>query len=163
MDLVNGELTVSGPNSLENKMKKLQVFYDKTETFLRGGKSLVSQQIEGTIFIYDIYQMTNIIDSAENSISFMNQIRQIIKENYKRYDCFLIIHGTDTMEHTAAALSFTVSNLTKPIVLTGSQIPLSNVVNDAYRNLLGCLRVLGELISQIFNTRSLCLLQWQSV
>jgi L-asparaginase/Glu-tRNA(Gln) amidotransferase subunit D len=152
MELINGELCLSGPNSMEVKMKKLPVFYDKNETFLLGSKSLVTQPIEGTIFIYDIHQLQNIIDSAESSIEFMNEVRRLIKINYKLYDCFLIIHGTDTMEHTAASLSFTISNLTKPIVLTGSQIPLSNIVNDAYRNLLGCFRVLGMFISEVFDS-----------
>jgi L-asparaginase len=55
---------------------------------------------------------------------------------YFDYDGFVIIHGTDTMCYTASALSFMLENLAKPVVFTGSQLPLSNIYNDSRRNLV---------------------------
>jgi L-asparaginase len=56
--------------------------------------------------------------------------------NYNKYDGFIVIHGTDTLSYTASALSFAFNNLSKPIVVTGSQIPLQKLRNDGYDNLV---------------------------
>lgn len=48
-----------------------------------------------------------------------------IEENYSKYNAFIIVHGTDTMAHTASALSFMIDNLSKPIIITGSQVPIA--------------------------------------
>ncbi len=61
----------------------------------------------------------------------------------------MIIHGTDSLEYTASALSFLIDNLDKTIIVTGSQVPLSMIKNDARNNLIGCFRVLI-----MFNFRS---------
>ena len=66
-----------------------------------------------------------------------------IKKHYQAYDGFVVLHGTDTMAYTASALSFMLVNLRKTVVLTGSQIPLSEVRNDAESNLLGALTMAG--------------------
>lgn len=67
--------------------------------------------------------------------------RRDIETHYDEYDGFVILHGTDTMAYTASVLSFMLRHLTKPIVLTGSQIPFSRVRNDALGNMLGALTV----------------------
>ena len=66
-----------------------------------------------------------------------------IEKHYQAYDGFVVLHGTDTMAYTASALSFMLVNLRKTVVLTGSQIPLSEVRNDAESNLLGALTMAG--------------------
>ena len=70
----------------------------------------------------------------------------MIEKNYKDYDGFVIIHGTDTMAYTASLLSFMFENLHKTVVLTGSQIPISELRNDAIDNLLGSLIVAGTFL-----------------
>lgn len=57
-----------------------------------------------------------------------------IEENYDKYDAFIIVHGTDTMAHTASALSFMIENLTKPIVITGSQVPIAVCIKKYYHS-----------------------------
>ena len=67
----------------------------------------------------------------------------VIEKNYRDYDGFVIIHGTDTMAYTASTLSFMFENLNKTVVVTGSQIPISQLRSDAVDNLLGALMVAG--------------------
>ena len=73
-----------------------------------------------------------------------NQIGRDIVENYEKYDGFVVLHGTDTMAFTASALSFMLVNLSKPVIFTGSQIPLSEVRNDGVNNLLGAMTLAGH-------------------
>ena len=68
---------------------------------------------------------------------------EVIEQNYRDYDGFVIVHGTDTMAYTASALSFMFENLNKTVVVTGSQIPISELRSDAVDNLLGALMVAG--------------------
>lgn len=77
-------------------------------------------------------------------ISDWIKISKTIEENYKRFDGFIVLHGTDTMAYTASALSFMLENLNKTVVITGSQIPLMELKNDAVDNLLGSLLVAGH-------------------
>lgn len=59
-------------------------------------------------------------------------LANFIKDHYSSYDAFIVLHGTDTMAYTASALSFMFENLQKPIILTGSQVPLSFARNDGF-------------------------------
>uniref|UniRef100_A0A8C6VVX1 asparaginase n=1 Tax=Nothobranchius furzeri TaxID=105023 RepID=A0A8C6VVX1_NOTFU len=67
-------------------------------------------------------------------------------KNYENYDGFVILHGTDTMAYTASALSFMCENLGKPIILTGSQVPIYELRNDGRDNLLGALLIAGQFV-----------------
>ena len=69
-----------------------------------------------------------------------------IEINYTLYDAFIILHGTDTMCYTASALSFLFENLGKTVIITGSQIPLAEVRNDGFGNLLGAMTIAGHFI-----------------
>ena len=84
---------------------------------------------------YNIIQFENLLDSSDSTPEFILSIVKIIKDNYNNYDSFVIIHGTDSMEYTGSALSFLIRNTLKTIIITGSQIPLSMIRNDAYTNL----------------------------
>jgi lysophospholipase len=64
-----------------------------------------------------------------------------IESNYHYYDAFIVLHGTDTMAYTTSALSFMLENLRKTVIVTGSQIPISQTRNDGFDNLLGSLTV----------------------
>lgn len=93
---------------------------------------------------YDIYEFTPLLDSSNMAPGDWLQIAEVIRDQYESYDGFLVIHGTDTMAFTASALSFMLHPLDKPVVLTGSQIPLSETRTDAQTNLLTSLLLLGE-------------------
>jgi L-asparaginase len=69
------------------------------------------------------------------------KIAQIIKENYRQYDGFVVLHGTDTMSYTASALSFMLDNLQKPVILTGSQLPIGTLRTDGKENLITAIEI----------------------
>lgn len=84
----------------------------------------------------DTYQFTPPIDSSDMSLRRWAQLVRIIADNYEAYDGFVVLHGTDTMGYTASALSFMLENLTKPVILTGSQLPIGQLRTDGKENLL---------------------------
>lgn len=84
----------------------------------------------------EVYQFTTPIDSSDMSPRLWAQLVRIISERYDRYDGFVILHGTDTMAYTASALSFMMENLTKPVILTGSQLPIGQLRTDGKENLI---------------------------
>ena len=75
------------------------------------------------------------IDSTDMSPAHWLDMARAIEQNYGRYDGFILCHGTDTLAYTAAALSYLVQDAAKPIILTGSQQPISNEITDAKKNL----------------------------
>ena len=84
----------------------------------------------------DVYQFNPPIDSSDMSTQSWITLVDIIAGQYDRYDGFVILHGTDTMAYTASALSFLLENLTKPVILTGSQLPLGQLRTDGKENIL---------------------------
>ncbi len=88
---------------------------------------------------YDLYELDRLIDSTNMTPHEWRQIAQRITEQYTNYDGFVILHGTDTMAYTASALSFMLQGVSKPVIVTGSQIPLSELRNDAQDNLITAL------------------------
>lgn len=83
---------------------------------------------------FDCISIMN-VDSSNMSPQLMASIADSIADNYSRYDGFVVTHGTDTMAYTAAGLSYMISNLTKPVILTGSQLPIEADNTDAINNL----------------------------
>jgi len=90
---------------------------------------------------YDITEYGPLIDSSNMTPDIWNIIAQDIKRKYHEYDGFVILHGTDTMAYTASALAFMLEGLDKSVILTGSQIPLSEIRNDARVNLITSLMI----------------------
>ena len=88
---------------------------------------------------YIIKEYQPLLDSSNMTPMQWNQITKDIASAYDEVDGFVIFHGTDTMAYTASALSFMLENLNKPVILTGSQIPLSDVRNDAIDNVVSSL------------------------
>ncbi|MGB3774613.1 MAG: type I asparaginase [Leeuwenhoekiella sp.] len=76
------------------------------------------------------------IDSSNMQPSYWVEICTIIADNYSKYSGFVILHGSDTMSYTASALSFMLENLSKPVILTGSQLPIGDLRTDAKENLI---------------------------
>lgn len=88
---------------------------------------------------FTVHEYSPLIDSSEMTPAHWQAIADDIKENYDYYDGFVVLHGTDTMAYTASALSFMLENLDKPVIITGSQIPLCELRSDAHSNLLNSL------------------------
>lgn len=82
-----------------------------------------------------------LIDSSDVNPTLWIKLATIIHENYKDYDGFVILHGTDTMAYTASALSFMLEDLNKAVVLTGSQLPIGVLRSDARENLLTAIEI----------------------
>jgi L-asparaginase len=81
------------------------------------------------------------IDSSNMQPENWNSIAQLIFDNYNQHDGFVVLHGSDTMAYTASALSFMLENLSKPVILTGSQLPIGDVRTDAKENLLTAIEI----------------------
>lgn len=95
-------------------------------------------------------------DSSNIHSKHWSALIETITTNYDKYEGFVILHGTDTMAYTASALSFGLRNLTKPIILTGSQVPLVNIRSDARRNLINAVELATSSILEVgicFNDR----------
>src|SRR6201990_3678116 len=90
---------------------------------------------------YDLVESDPLLDSASIKPSDWLEIAQVISRRKDRYDGFVILHGTDTMAYTASSLAFMLRGLRKPVVLTGSQIPVCEDRNDARENLLTALMI----------------------
>lgn len=91
--------------------------------------------------LYTIHEYSPLIDSADMTPAHWQQLANDIRDNYDKYDGFVILHGTDTMAYTASALSFMLENLSKPVIVTGSQIPLAELRSDGQANLLNSLHI----------------------
>src|SRR5690554_5577089 len=81
------------------------------------------------------------IDSSDMNIERWVEIASIIEEHYDNFDGFVVLHGSDTMSYSASALSFMIENLTKPVVFTGSQLPIGDLRTDAKENLITAIQI----------------------
>lgn len=104
---------------------------------------LLEQVPELKRFNYRIstYAFTPPIDSSDMEPAHWAKIVKIINFNYLYFDGFVILHGTDTMAYTASALSFMLENLTKPVILTGSQLPIGTLRTDGKENLITAIEI----------------------
>lgn len=93
---------------------------------------------------WDIVEFDTLLDSSNIALEEWNMMGRMIAENYDDYDGFVLIHGTDTMAFTASALSFMLEGLDKPVILTGSQIPLCVSRSDGRDNLLSSLLLAAD-------------------
>lgn len=90
------------------------------------------------------------VDSTNMNPALMVKIAEAVKEHYEEYDGFVISHGTDTMAYTAAAMTYMTQNLQKPVVITGSQIPIEALYTDAKKNLSDAIRFACEDIVGVY-------------
>ena len=81
------------------------------------------------------------IDSSNMNPKYWIQIAEIIEKNYNSCDGFVVLHGSDTMSYSASALSFMLENLSKPVIFTGSQLPIGDLRTDAKENLITSIQV----------------------
>ncbi len=89
----------------------------------------------------DSFSFEPAIDSSDVNIEFWIKLAELIKENYDKYDGFVVLHGTDTMSYSASALSFMLENLEKPVVFTGSQLPIGIMRTDGKENLISSIEI----------------------
>ena len=87
------------------------------------------------------YQFSSPIDSSDMEPSLWAKLVKIITDNYDKFDGFVILHGTDTMAYTASALSFMLENLSKPVILTGSQLPIGMIRTDGKENMITAIEI----------------------
>ncbi len=107
--------------------------------------------------LFTIHEYDPLMDSSDMTPADWQLIADDIAANYDKYDGFVILHGTDTMAYTASALSFMFENLGKPVIVTGSQIPLADLRSDGQANLLNALHVAANYpineVTLLFNNR----------
>jgi L-asparaginase len=89
----------------------------------------------------DTVSFENPIDSSNMNPDDWSEIAKIIEDNYSRFDGFVVLHGSDTMSYSASALSFMFENLSKPVIFTGSQLPIGDLRTDAKENLITAIQI----------------------
>ena len=106
------------------------------ETF----KAFMPELFAGEVEV-DIQAFSPLIDSSDINPACWVRMAQMVYDHYDEYDGFVILHGTDTMSYSASALSFMLENLSKPVVFTGSQLPVGVLRSDAKENLLTAIEI----------------------
>lgn len=96
-------------------------------------------------FRIDTLTFSPLIDSSEVTTGVWSRLATIIGEKYEMYDGFVILHGTDTMAYTASALSYMMANLDKPVILTGSQLPIGMLRTDGKENLITSVEIASAM------------------
>lgn len=107
-------------------------------------------------FNIDTVQFEPPIDSSDMHPAIWCRLASIIAEKYDDYTGFVVLHGTDTMAYTASALSFMLRNLTKPVILTGAQLPIKEIRTDGKENLLTSLEIAAAQIDGKPIVREVC-------
>ncbi len=115
---------------------KTQNGYEPAQGYVIAAMSVIPALRHHELPHYHITEYNPLIDSSNITPENWNMLAQNIFNEYNNYAGFIIFHGTDTMAYTAAALSFMLANLNKPVIITGSQIPLAEIRNDAIDNII---------------------------
>jgi len=89
----------------------------------------------------EFYSFDPLLDSSNMNPQHWVELVSVIEKNYEKYDGFVVLHGSDTMAYTASALSFMLENLNKPVILTGSQLPLGMIRSDGRENLVTAIEI----------------------
>ena len=103
-------------------------------------KAFVPELFAGETLV-DMIPFDPLLDSSDLNPDNWRQMAQLVYDHYDQYDGFVILHGTDTMSYSASALSFMFDNLSKPVVFTGSQLPIGVLRSDARENLLTSIEI----------------------
>jgi len=90
---------------------------------------------------WDLAELDELLDSSNITVAEWNKIGKLIADAYESYDGFVVLHGTDTMAYTASALSFMLEHISKPVIITGSQIPLCEIRSDGRDNIVTSLLI----------------------
>ncbi len=129
-------------------MKKTANGYTPASGFIQDALNSIPDMSRDDFPMWDLYEMSPLLDSSNMTVKEWNSIASVICSEYEKYSGFVVLHGTDTMAYTASALSFILSGLDKPVVLTGSQIPLSEIRSDGKDNLLASILIAAEGVAR---------------
>ncbi|PIK62887.1 putative L-asparaginase [Apostichopus japonicus] len=138
---------VNIPNYLANTLKGFPMLHDANyarENDLPNDMYALPVSSEGKRIIYKVLAYPVLKDSSNIGMKDWIQMAADIEEHYFHFDGFVILHGTDTMAYSASALSFMMENLGKPVILTGAQVPISELRSDGRDNLLGAVYIAGH-------------------
>ncbi|GAA0286397.1 asparaginase [Psychrosphaera haliotis] len=140
-------------------MKKSPQGYIPVEGYITDVVNSLPELFRDEMPEFVINEYSPVIDSSNMSPNDWQVIANDIATNYDEFDGFVVLHGTDTMAYTASALSFMLENLSKPVIVTGSQIPLSEIRSDGQTNLLNALYLAANYpipeVSLFFNNKLL--------
>lgn len=125
-------------------MKRTESGYKPAPDFLESELKSIPDLMRVDFPSWELYEMHPLLDSSNMTLKEWNEIGRVIYENYDKYCGFVVLHGTDTMAYTASALSFILRGLDKPVILTGSQIPLSELRSDGRDNLITSILIASE-------------------
>jgi len=117
---------------------------DETGTFVPFDFELIKRNLPDLSrldYKLTVHSFEPIIDSSNMKPEIWIEMAQIIKDNYANYDGFVILHGSDTMAFTASVLSFMLEGLQKPVILSGSQLPIGEIRTDARENMMTALEI----------------------
>jgi L-asparaginase len=145
-------VSIQSPASQKTKGKVLIVYtggtfgmtYDSSGVLVPFDFSLILEQLptlKNLSLELTVISFENPIDSSNISPEHWNVLGNIIFENYEQHDGFVVLHGTDTMAFTASALSFMLEGLSKPVIFTGAQLPITEPRSDARENLITALEI----------------------
>lgn len=106
-------------------------------------ENIVSEipELKKSGFHLTTYTYNPTLDSANVNPQVWTDLALLIEENYDRFDGFIVLHGTDTMAYSASALSFMLENLRKPVIFTGSQLPIGSLRTDAKENMVTAIEI----------------------
>jgi L-asparaginase len=125
-------------------MRKTPDGYMPAPGYLAAQMSVLNEFNNPTLPEYEIIEFDPLLDSSNMRPADWLKIAGRVQQHYAKYDGFVVIHGTDTMAYSASALAFLLEGLGKPVILTGSQIPLCEVRSDAVENLITALLIAGH-------------------
>lgn len=97
--------------------------------------------LENFDYHFEFHTFDPLLDSSNMHPSFWVELASLIEKNYELFDGFVVLHGSDTMAYTASALSFMLENLNKPVIFTGSQLPIGMVRTDGRENLINSIEI----------------------
>jgi len=135
---------------MENRKKKVCILYtggtigmipsDQGYVPARGKLKMVLDKVQAMrhpdLPEWDLIEFDPLLDSSDIAVREWNEMGRTIARLYEDYDGFVVLHGTDTMAYSASALSFMLENLSKPVIFTGSQIPISQLRSDGIDNIV---------------------------
>jgi len=133
-------------------MNRSRVGYVPEAGYLQRQMRAMPELQDHALPLYAIHEYDPLLDSSNMTPREWVKIAHDIAANYDAYDGFVVLHGTDTMAYTASALPFMLHGLSKPVIVTGSQIPLCEIRNDARENLITSL-----LIAANYDVPEVCL------
>lgn len=134
---------------------------DETGTFVPFDFELIKRNLPDLSrlnYKLTVHSFNPIIDSSNMKPEIWIEMAQIIKDNYDEYDGFVILHGSDTMSFSASVLSFMLEGLQKPVILSGSQLPIGEIRTDARENMMTALEIASTKYFGVSMIQEVCIL-----